>query len=425
MIVKKPSVPRPQRVAVYCRQSVTDATEEFGSLDAQREQIELYIQSQRAQGWVALPDVYSDSNASGGNVDRPAFQRMLADIRAKKIDVVAVYKIDRLSRSLLDFTQTLNLFEEFGVSFVSTTQQFNTGTSVGRLILNILATFAQFERETISERTRDKMAAARRHGRHTGGWPLLGYDTINKKLVVNEPEAERVREIFSLYLTARSVSALLAEITSRGWRGKVFTNAAGTQAGGGPFSVVTLRRMLQDRRYLGMQPSNGEWHPGEHEAILDAELFEAVQAKINKRSTRQRQRNGHLPSNALLAGIVKCAVCGSRMGAVTKVKDGRLFVYYVCAKLQKQGADACRGSRVSSGDLETGVMEQLRAQAEKPDATPLRAAIQQFVLVADALAPDEQATAMRSILAEVRVDVPRQIVKLTFQTVAAAVPQIA
>jgi len=220
---KQTGAPATTRCAIYTRKSTEEGLEqEFNSLDAQRESAEAYIKSQTHEGWTCLSDRYDDGGYTGGNVDRPALARLMADIEAGRVDAVVVYKVDRLSRSLLDFTKLMEVFDKHQVSFVSVTQQFNTATSMGRLVLNVLLSFAQFEREIISERTRDKIAAARRKGKWAGGMPILGYDVNSqtKKLAINEAEAERVRTIFSLYLEQRSLMPVLKELEARGWRNK-------------------------------------------------------------------------------------------------------------------------------------------------------------------------------------------------------------
>jgi site-specific DNA recombinase len=238
--MSKPTARRPPvpgvRYAIYTRKSTEEGLEqEFNSLDAQRESGEAYIKSLTHEGWICLTDRYDDGGFTGGNMDRPALRRLLADIEAGKIDCVVVYKVDRLSRSLLDFARMMETFEKHRVAFVSVTQQFNTATSMGRLVLNVLLSFAQFEREIISERTRDKIAAARRKGKWSGGHPILGYDVdTNKKLLVNADEAVRVRAIFDLYLQRESLLAVVQELANRGWLNKRWTTRKGHERGGQP-----------------------------------------------------------------------------------------------------------------------------------------------------------------------------------------------
>lgn len=242
------------RCAIYTRKSTDEGLDqEFNSLDAQRESAEAYITSQKHEGWACLPDRYDDGGYTGGNMDRPAFQRLLKDIEAGRIDCIVVYKVDRLSRSLLDFARIMEIFELHRVSFVSVTQQFNTTTSMGRLTLNILLSFAQFEREIISERIRDKVAATRRKGKWSGGRPILGYDVAPEggRLLVNEDEAVWVRGIFELYLEREALIATIKELDVRGWTNKRWTTKKGQETGGKPFTKNNLYRLLTNVLYTG------------------------------------------------------------------------------------------------------------------------------------------------------------------------------
>ena len=239
--------PRPMRCAVYTRKSTTQGLDqEFSSLDAQREAGEAYIQTQKHAGWQLLPEHYDDGGFSGASIERPALQRLLADVDAGRIDVVIVYKVDRLSRSLLDFARLMERFEKHNAAFVSVTQQFNTAQSMGRLILNVLLSFAQFEREMIAERTRDKMGAARRKGKWVGGMPAIGYDvaTAGRKLVINPTEAEQVRAMFDLYLQEESLLRVVETIHSRGWRTKSWTTKKGERHEGNPWGKGSVRNVL-------------------------------------------------------------------------------------------------------------------------------------------------------------------------------------
>jgi len=299
------------RCAIYTRKSTEEGLEqEFNSLDARRESAEAYIASQKSEGWVALPDRYDDGGYTGGNMERPALQRLLADIEAGRVDCVVVYKVDRLSRSLLDFARMMETFEKHRVSFFSVTQQFNTTTSMGRLMLNVLLSFAQFEREIISERTRDKIAAARRKGKWSGGMPMLGYDVDRTctRLLVNEPEAARVREIFELYLDRQSLITASAELNARGWTTMRWITRKGREMGGKPFEKNNLWKLLTNPIYLGKVTHKDEIHQGEHPAIVDAEIFERVQhlLKRNGRTGGAHVKNRH---GALLKGLVRCVTC--------------------------------------------------------------------------------------------------------------------
>jgi len=279
---------------------------------------------------VALPDRYDDGGYTGGNMDRPAVKRLLADIEAGRVDCVVVYKVDRLSRSLLDFARTMETFEKHRVSFVSVTQQFNTTTSMGRLMLNVLLSFAQFEREIISERTRDKIAAARRKGKWSGGMPILGYDVApgGGKLLVNEDEAARVRGIFELYLEHQSLIETIKALDDRGWTTKRWTTKDGRQRGGKPFNKNTLFHLLTNLLYLGKITLKKEVFEGEHAAIVDAEVFRRVQALLrrNGQSGGKHVRNRF---GALLKGLLHCVPCGCAMVHTHTLKNGnRRYRYY-------------------------------------------------------------------------------------------------
>ena len=309
------SSPARLRCAIYRRKSTEEGLEqEFNSLDAQREAAEAFVQSQRREGWTALAERYDDGGFTGANMDRPALSRLLHAVEAGELDCVVVYKVDRLSRSLLDFTRMLSVFEKHKVSFVAVTQQFNTSTSLGRLTLNILLSFAQFERELIGERTRDKMSAARRQGKWVGGCPVLGYDVDpgGGRLVVNEEEAKRVRAIFTLFEEYGSIRLTLAEIERRGWRLKSWTRRTGEFRAGGPFALNSLRRLLTNILYTGAIRHRGQEYPGEHAAILAPGTWERAQDLIAHPAAfaRGRSRNKHL---ALLSGLLYCTTCETRM----------------------------------------------------------------------------------------------------------------
>src|SRR5580693_9301098 len=266
------------RCAIYTRKSTEHGLDqEFNSLDAQREACEAYIKSQASQGWKALAQEYDDPAYSGGNLERPALKRLLRDIDAGRIDVIVVYKIDRLTRSLADFAKLVEAFDARSISFVAVTQQFNTTTSMGRLTLNVLLSFAQFERELSSERVRDKIAASRRKGKWTGGTVPLGYDAKDKKLIVNKAEAEIVRTIFRRYLELQSFSKLVADLDRRGIVTKRRDTKVAKYNGGIPFTYGPLAHFLKNRIYLGEVHHGGKWFKGEHEAIIDRATFDRVQ----------------------------------------------------------------------------------------------------------------------------------------------------
>jgi len=359
--IPEPS-PAPLRCAIYTRKSTEEGLEqEFNSLDAQREAAEAFILSQRREGWIALPELYDDGGFTGANMERPALTKLLHAVEAGELDCVVVYKVDRLSRSLLDFTRMLSIFEKHKVSFVAVTQQFNTSTSLGRLTLNILLSFAQFERELIGERTRDKMSAARRKGKWVGGCPVLGYDVDpgGGRLVVNEEEAKRVRAIFALFEKHRSAVLTLAEIERRGWRLKSWTRKTGQFRSGGPFALNSLRRLLTNILYTGKISHKGQPYPGEHAAILKPGTWERVQKLITHpaASAPGKSRNKHL---ALLNGLLYCESCAARMVYTYSAKNDRKYPYYLCLNAKRKGWAACPAKSLPARRIEESVLGQIR-----------------------------------------------------------------
>jgi site-specific DNA recombinase len=354
--------PPRQRCAIYTRKSTEEGLDqEFDSLAAQRDAAEAFILSQRREGWSALPDRYDDGGFTGANMDRPALQKLLQAVEAGKLDCVVVYKVDRLSRSLLDFTRMLSLFEKHQVSFVAVTQQFNTSTSLGRLTLNILLSFAQFERELIGERTRDKMSAARKKGKWVGGCPVLGYDVGSGggALEVNEEEAETVRSIFTLFEQQRSAVGTLAEIERRGWRLKSWRRKTGEFRQGGPFDKNSLRRLLTNVLYIGSIHHNGKIYSGEHAAIVERGVWERVQEMMTHRATfaQAKARNKH---HALLSGVLHCDSCGTRMIYSYATARGRKYPYYLCLNAQRKGWAVCPSKRLPAQRIEDSILGQLR-----------------------------------------------------------------
>ena len=348
------------RCAIYTRKSSEEGLEQaFNSLDAQREACAAFILSQKHEGWTVLPTLYDDGGFSGGTMDRPALQRLLGDIGTGKVDVVVVYKIDRLTRSLFDFAKIVEAFDARGVSFVSVTQQFNTTTSMGRLTLNVLLSFAQFEREVIGERVRDKIAASKKKGMWMGGLPSLGYDVQNRKLVVNEEEALTVLHIFRRYVQLRSVRALQAELDAAGIRSKRRTLADGTPYGGQKLSRGALYLMLQNRIYRGEITHKGNAYPGEHPAIVDKPLWDQVQAILaENRVNRATGSDAKHPS--LLVGLV-FDENGERLTPSHAVKKGTRYRYYVSTSLITGAAkDRSKGRRIPAANLETLVITRLR-----------------------------------------------------------------
>ena len=347
------------RCAIYTRKSTDEGLEQaFNSLDAQREACAAFILSQKHEGWTVLPTLYDDGGYSGGTMERPALQRLLADIEAGQIDVVVVYKVDRLTRALSDFAKLVEVFDRRGVSFVSITQQFNTTTSMGRLTLNILLSFAQFERELIGERVRDKIAASKKKGMWMGGTVPLGYDAKDRKLVINKAEARTVVDIYRRYLRLKSVRALQVELDTAGIRSKRRVRPDGTDHGNQRFSQGALYLLLQNRTYRGEATHKGNAYPGEHAAIVDKPLWDAVQAVLaDNRVQRASGVNTKAPS--LLTGLL-FDEAGERLTPTWSVKKGTRYRYYVSTSLVKGDKANSTRRRIPAGNLETIVMERLR-----------------------------------------------------------------
>ena len=349
------------RCAIYTRKSSDEGLEQaFNSLDAQREACAAFIFSQKHEGWSVLPALYDDGGYSGGTLDRPALQRLLADIADAKVDVVVVYKIDRLTRSLFDFAKIVEAFDAKSVSFVSITQQFNTTTSMGRLTLNVLLSFAQFEREVAGERIRDKIAASKKKGMWMGGLPPLGYEVRDRKLVVNQEEAKTLLHIYRRYVELRSVRAFKVELDAAGIRSKRRTYADGTVCGGHKLSRGALYLMLQNRIYRGEITHKGNAYPGEHKAIVDEALWDKVQAVLaENRVDRATGAAAKYPS--LLAGLA-FDDSGERLTPTHAVKKGTRYRYYVSKSLITGAAkDHLQGRRIPAGNLEGLVIGRLRA----------------------------------------------------------------
>ena len=354
------------RCAIYTRKSTEEGLEqEFNSLDAQRESAEAFIVSQRHEGWEAVAESYDDGGFTGGNMERPALKRLLADIKAGKIDCVIVYKVDRLSRSLMDFARIIEIFDSQNISFVSVTQQFNTATSMGRLVLNVLLSFAQFEREMISERVRDKVAASRRRGKWSGGMPLMGYTVENTKLVVDEIEAASVRQIFELYLENQSLLPTVRELNRRGWTTKRWVTKKGDRRGGRTFTRNALYKLLTNITYIGKIKYKDETHVGEHAAIVPVEIFDRVQTNLkrNGQSGGPMVRNKH---SALLKGLLHCKSCGCVMTHSFSCKGNKRYRYYVCGTAMQRGWSECPAPSVPAGEIERFVVDQIRTIGKDP-----------------------------------------------------------
>ena len=350
------SSPKPLVCAIYTRKSSEEGLEQdFNSLDAQREACAAYITSQQSLGWMASPTIYDDGGFSGGTLERPALTQLLADIQARRIQVLVVYKVDRLTRSLSDFTRLVELFDAHGVSFVSVTQQFNTTTSMGRLTLNVLLSFAQFEREVTAERIRDKIAASKRKGLWMGGIPPMGYSPHERSLKIDGEEVTRLRKIFSLYLDCGNVTQLKIELDRMGWKTPSRATLKGP-AGYKPFSRGHLHRILTNPIYIGKICHKGEIHDGQHPAIIDMPVWNAVQEQLQNQTNGQRRENTQIPK--LLAGILFDA-SGQRLTPTYSKKGTRLYQYYVSHDLhqgQRTGADQFR---IPAPELEQAVLDAL------------------------------------------------------------------
>jgi len=356
------------RCAIYTRVSTIDQAQgEFTSIDNQRELAEAFVKSQGGKNWIAIDEHFDDPGYSAGTVERPALRRLLTAIETGSVDVVVAYRLDRLSRSLSDFMKLMDRFKAANVAFVSVTESFSTDNAVGRLTMGLLATFAEFERATISQRTADKMGAARRRGRWTGGFPVIGYDVHpdGGKLMVNEEEAETVRQIFTLYLDVGSQQATAAELNRRGWRTKSWTTKDGTPHEGVAFDKNHVARLLSNPLYVGKVGLHGQVFPGEHPAIVDQELYDRVQAQLAANNVSggavARNRYGHL-----LRGLLHCQACGCAMSPSVTRRKGRVHRYYVCGNAAKHGWKSCPHPSLPAGQIEGAVVERIACIGRDP-----------------------------------------------------------
>jgi site-specific DNA recombinase len=368
-VATTPTTRRVIRCASYSRKSTDEGLDrDFTSLDAQREACEAYIASQQHEGWVALPARYDDGGFSGATLDRPAMQRLLADIEAGEIDALICYKLDRVSRSLLDFLHLMEFLDQHGVALVSVTQSIRTDTSMGRLMLSVLAAFGAYERELIAERTRDKMSAARRKGKWTGGTPVLGYDVHpdGGKLLVNAAEAEQVRTLFQWYLTHLSLRRVVEEAGARGWTTKSWTTRDGRWHAGAPLNKSHLHHLLTNVLYIGQVKHHGTVYPGEHPAIIDTETFTEVQRLLTSRG----RAYAHTFPEGVLKGLLTCAACGTAMIHTHAKKGATRYRYYTCTNAQKRGVAHCPTRSVPAAALEDAVLTHLRQLADDPSLFP-------------------------------------------------------
>jgi DNA invertase Pin-like site-specific DNA recombinase len=392
---------------------------DFNSLDAQRESCESYIASQKAEGWTFLADRYDDGGFSGGTLERPALKRLLADVKAGKIDVIIVYKIDRLSRSMLDFLNLVELFERHGVTFVSVTQSFNTKDAMGRMALNILVTFAQFERELIGERIRDKVAASRKRGKWMGGWTPLGYEVRDRKLIIHEEDAERVRAIFRRFVQLKSATLLARELVA----------ARATNRYGHVLDKGVLYKLLNNRVYIGEAVHKGISYPGEHEPIIDRDLWDKVHATL-KESPRKRAGRARAQTPAPLKGLL-FGPDGAAMSPTHTRRSGKLYRYYISQTAMKRGGSLdCPVRLVPAAEIERIVLDQVRHLIRTPEVivqtwraarklgrevseAEVRSALNEFEELWDELFPAEQSRIVE-LLVE-RVDVHHDRLDITLK----------
>jgi DNA invertase Pin-like site-specific DNA recombinase len=405
--VTKPA--RRLRCAIYTRKSSEEGLEqEFNSLHAQREACEAYIASQKSEGWALVRDQYDDGGISGGTLERPGLKQLLADVEDGLVDVVVVYKIDRLSRSLMDFSKLVEVFDRNGVTFVSVTQSFNTTTSMGRLTLNILLSFAQFEREVTAERIRDKVKASRMKGMWMGGYVPLGYDVVDRKLVVNQQEASKVRMVFERFVEVGSATVLACELRNDGFRSKQ----------GALIDKGYLYRLLNNRVYSGEAVHKGEAYAGEHEAIIDTRLWEQVH-DIMGESPRKRANNSRTQTSALLKGLLFTAT-GAAMTPSSTKKGSRRYRYYVSMDLLKNRETPEDGipRRLPADTAEAAVITEIRRVLRTPESTAqviaaldrediseadAIAGLQQFPQLWEQLFPSEQARIIQLLVRRVTV----------------------
>jgi len=419
------------RCAVYTRKSSEEGLEmEFNSLEAQREACEAYIISQKGEGWIPVPDRYDDGGVSGGTLDRPALKRLLIDVEAGRIDIVVVYKVDRLSRSLLGFHKLIEMFERRKTTFVSITQSFNTTDAMGRMHLNIMLTFAQHEREATGERIRDKFAASRKRGMWMGGWAPLGYQVIDRKLIINEVDAKLVRSIFQRFLKLGSATTLARQLIAENARNKY--NKL--------IDKGMLYKMLNNPVYIGVAVHKGICYPGEHVGIIDRKIWDKVQAKFQQ-NPRKRAGATRAQTPSLLKGIIFDPT-GVAMSPTHTRKNGRLYRYYLSQTVLKRGSGDRSVSRVPAAEIEKIVIDQVRLLLRSPEIivqtwrsaraslkglseTDVRAALLEFEPLWNELFPAEQARIIQLLVERVDVGVDGVEIKLRIDGITSLVGEMA
>ena len=355
------------RCAIYTRKSCEEGLEqEFNSLDAQRASAENYISSQSHEGWVLINDHYDDGGFSGGNLERPALQRLFQDIRENKIDCIIVYKIDRLTRSLLDFSKIIQLLDEHNVSFVSVTQSFNTANSMGRLMLNVLLSFAQYERELTSERIKDKLEASCKRGMWMGGNIPLGYDVKDRKLLINEKEAKIVRILFQNFADTASITETARELNNLGFTTKTWISNNGKLHKGKRFNKSNVRRILNNHLYIGKVKHKDKLFDGMHKPIIDEQIWQKTRELLSTNNKIQLP-SSRVTTAPLLKGIMNCGICGSKMTPTYTTKQGKRYRYYICQSKHKGNNDLCKVGRISASETENLVTDQVLNFLKKPE----------------------------------------------------------
>lgn len=356
------------RCAIYTRKSTEEGLDmDYNTLDAQREAGEKYIEAMRHEGWRVIPEHYDDGGFSGGNMDRPGLKKLLEDIGSGRIDIIVVYKVDRLSRSLMDFAKLVEIFDEHNTSFVSVTQHFNTQDSMGRLTLNILLSFAQFEREVTGERIRDKFAASKKKGMWMGGPPPLGYDIVDRQLIVNPTEAKEVCYIFNKYIELKgSIALVIKDLKHNNLKTKSYISLSEKKQGGKFYSSATVRTVLKNRLYLGQVHHKGEYYPAQHKSIIEQDVFDKAQEILSETPLVKQKRTFVAKSEALLKGIIVCGGCGGAMSPTYTKKKNKIYRYYITNAYRRRTCTDCPVDRIPAGEIEEVVKGQLKAIFASP-----------------------------------------------------------
>jgi len=405
--------------AIYTRKSTSEGLDQdFTTLDVQRESAENYIASQKSEGWIALQEQYNDGGFTGANMERPALKKLLDAIKNHTVDCVVVYKVDRLSRSLLDFSRLLEFFDKHNVTFVSVTQHFNTNSSMGRLTLNILLSFAQFERELISERTKDKMGAARKRGQWLGGRPPLGFDVDKerKRLIINPEESKLIKKIFNIYLEVKSLLQTAKIINDNGYRTKYSIHKTGKIFGGKKFGVTHIQSIVRNVLYIGKVNYEKQIYNGQHEAIINEDTFKAVQAtlalnRIERKVTKNKECTG------LLSKLLHCKTCNTFMfHTYTQKKNLHKYRYYLCSSAQKRGYASCPTKSINAQGIETSVIKHLKIilSTEVANNHPHKQELEAIMSpIWETLYPEEKRRILRVLIKEIDYTPENKILAIT------------